>query len=237
MSRTFAQDNATDLIRNLVQRAKSMGGLKHKLTQGELKELHVAEFLKRFLTSQFDVGTGTVVNREGKESRQTDIIIYDNRIIPPVVENQGTGIFPVESVIATVSIRTTLNGTGVKEAEDAAAYLAENVVGDYARDFPPLYAAFGFAGGIRGLSNQEAGKAWLDERVRRLFNICIAGRYCWANVGTKGWTLGTDSSGRHNETKRFLALLLDNTRSRAEARYQHFLAQRHWDWFSRYIRD
>ena len=238
METTFAKDNATDLIRNLVEQGRSMGALKHKLTQGELKELRISEVLKPFLTSQFNIGNGLIVNRDGKESRQTDIIIYDNRIIPPVVEKQGKGVYPVESIVATISIRTTLGGDDVLEAEDAAAYLSRNVVAGYAREFPPLYAAFGYSGGIEGLSDQERGEAWLHQHIEFLFDICIAGRYCWARVGAKRqWSLGEDPSGRYNETKRFLALLLDNIRTRAEARYQHFLAQGHWDWFSRYIRD
>lgn len=237
MSSTLAQKHATDVIKGLVEQVRSMGDLEHKLTQGELKELDVSDVLKRFLTSQFSVGCGIVVNQEGRQSRQTDIVIYDNRIIPPIVEKQGRGIYPVESVIATASIRTTLDGAGVKEAEEAAKYLSENVAGGYAKGIPPLYATLGFGGGIEGLSDQEAGRAWLAQHIQHLFSICIAGKYCWANVGTKGWTPGTDSSGRYNETKRFLALLLDNTRSRAEARYQYFLSQRHHDWFSQYIRD
>lgn len=238
MNKTIAKDNATALIKGLVEQGQSMGDLKHGLTHGELKELHVSEILKRFLTSQFSVGNGVIVNQDGKESRQTDIIIYDNRIIPPVVEKQGKGVYPVESVVATISIKATLGGGDLLEAEDAAAYLSKNVAAGYTEGVSPLYAVFGFSGGIEGLSDEEKGKAWLDQHhIRHLFNICIAGRYCWANVGNKGWTPGTDSSGRYNETKRFLSLLLDNTRTHAEKKYRRFLAQEHWDWFSRYIRD
>jgi hypothetical protein len=238
MNKTIAKDNATALIKSLVEQGKSMCDLKHGLTHGELKELHVSEVLRRFLTSQFSVGNGVIVNRDGAESHQTDIIIYDNRIIPPVVEKQGKGVYPVESVVATVSIKATLGGADILEAENAAAYLSKNVVAGYAEQFPPLHAVFGFSGGIEGLSDQEKGEVWLNQYTKHVFNICIGGRYCWARVGARRrWTLGTDCSGRYNETKRFLALLLDNTRTRGESRYRYFLDEGHQDWFSRYIRD
>jgi hypothetical protein len=237
MGSTIAKDNATDVVRGLVEHATTMGNLQHKLSQGELKELGVSDVLKRFLTSQFEVGTGIVVNQSGHQSHQTDIVIYDNRIIPPVVEKNGRGVYPVESVVATVSIRTELDTGGLLEAEEAAKHLSENVFAGYPPGYSPLHAVFGFSGGIGGLSSQETGGVWLHEHIRSLFNICIAGRYCWANVGKKGWTIGTDESGRYNETKRFLALLLDNIRTRAEMRYAYFISGRHLDWFSKYIRD
>ena len=238
MGRTLAQEHATDLIKGLVEQAKSMTGVAHRLTQGELKELHVSDVLRQFLTSQFSIGSGVVINRHDVQSRQTDIVVYDNRIIQPVIEKQGRGVYPVESVIATISIRTTLDGSGLRDAEEAAKHLSETVLAKYDQRFQPLHAVFGFEGGIEGLASQDTGRAWLDEHVRYLFDICIAGKYCWANVGTKGWTIGTDSSGVYNETKRFFALLLDNIRSHAEDRFQHFVvAQKHQDWFSRYIRD
>jgi len=237
VSSTIAKDNATDVVKALVEHAKTMRNLQHRPTQGELKELGVSEVLKQFLTSQFEVGTGVIVNRDGTESRQTDIVVYDNRIIPPIIEKNGRGVYPIESVVATVSVRTELDGGGLSEADEAATHLLENVFAGYHRGYSPVHAVLGFSGGIEGLSCQETGQAWLREHVHSLFDICITGRYCWADVGTKGWTIGTDDSGRYNETKRFLALLLDNIRTHAEMRYSYFISGKHLDWFSRYIRD
>jgi hypothetical protein len=60
------------------------------------------------------------VNGVAEQSCQTDIIIYDNRIVPPFIRKQNMGVYPIHSVIATVEIKTKLNKKELVEAEDAA---------------------------------------------------------------------------------------------------------------------
>jgi hypothetical protein len=234
MCRTLIQKDASSVINNFIERARVLGGLKHKPTKGTLKELFMSDVLKQLLTIQFGVGSGIVVNKENKQSRQTDIVIYDNRIIPPFISGPSIGVYPVESVIATIEVKTRLNKEELMDAEKAAKQLSENVVGE--GDRPPLYAVFGFEGGIRGLETQEKGVSWFEKQnIQHIFNMCIAGKYCWADVGGKGWQIGKDTSGVHDETKRFLALVLDNVRTLAECRFR-FYTRRHRDWLSGYIR-
>jgi len=133
-------------------------------------------------------------------------------------------------------VKTTLDGTAIEEAEEAARKLTDEVFAGIEFGFEPLCAAFGFEGGFENGGEQEKGAIWLTENAGHLFDICIAGKYSWANVGGRGWTIGTDGSGAYDETRRFIALLLDNTRTYAQERFHYFVESGHWDWFSAYIR-
>jgi len=237
VSRTLIQKYATSVVRDFVERANDLKDLKHRLTKGELKELFVSRVLNTFLTSQFGIGSGIVINKNNKQSYQTDIIIYDNRILPPFIREQNIGVYPAESVIATVEIKTKLNLQGLCNAEKAATHLVENVFGNVAYGFTPLCAVFGFDGSIVRLKEESTGKGWLSGKVKNVFNICIAGKYSWANVGGKGWTLKVDQTKTFEGAKRFIALLLDNARTVAQERFRYFVEGQHWDWFSAYIRE
>jgi hypothetical protein len=241
MSRTLIQKYATSAIKDFVERAQDLKILKHGLTKGELKELFVSRVLKSFLSSQFGIGSGIIINRANKQSKQTDIVIYDNRILPPFIQEQQLGVYPAESVIATVEIATTLNAEKLRAAEKKAKDLSESVFDSVFYGFKPLCAVFGFEGGVRPLSDESKGTAWLTQNIECLFNICISNKYCWAHLykrdkGGNVWTIETDQAGLYGETKRFIALLLDNVRTGAQERFRYFVEQGHWDWLSMYIR-
>jgi len=145
------------------------------------------------------------------------------------------GLYPVESVVATIEVKTILHQSDLLQGEQAAKHLSETVVAG--RTPMPICAVFGFTGGIRKLSGmkEDRGRDWLKDHVPHLLYLCIVGKYSWGVVQSK-WKPGYESfKDCHDETKRFLALLLDNIRTHAELRWR-FFSQKHQDWFSRYIR-
>ena len=236
MPRTLIQKYASSMVADFIGRASDLKDLKHNLTKGELKELFVARILKSFLTSQFEIGSGIVMNLKGHQSGQTDVIIYDNRILPPFIKEQNLGIYPAESVIATIEVKTDLDKTALTDAQDAAKSLWD-VFGSVTFGFTPLCAVFGFEGGFSELADEEAGKKWLEESATCLFNICVAKEYCWANVGKNGWSMQLHTPETYEEAKRFIALLLDNVRTKAHERVRYLAGEDHRDWFSAYIRE
>jgi len=94
MNQTLIQKYSTSIINGFIERSKSLSNLQHNLLKGELRELFVTQVLKQFLTAQFQVGSGIIVNQKGEQSKQTDIIIYDNRILPPFIREQYLGVYP-----------------------------------------------------------------------------------------------------------------------------------------------
>jgi hypothetical protein len=196
------------------------------------------------LTAQFDIGSGIIVNRANKQSCQTDILIYDNRILPPFIKEQNIGVYPAESVIATVEIKTKLDYIELKKAEAAAKKLKKEVFFCEGKDVSegrvpfsvPLCTVFGFEGGIKPKS-KDGEKVWLKSNIRELYLICTAGKCCWTNnIGEDGWKK-QEHTKDYAEVKRFVALLIDNIRFLSQQRFKIFVGDRHWDWLSMYIRD
>ena len=105
---TLLKDYSTALVKAFYEKVNAIKNLKHNLTKGELRELFLNDLLINFMTSQFSVGTGVVVDSYGNESRQTDLIIYDNRILPPIIKNSNLGIYPLESVLAIIEVKSIL---------------------------------------------------------------------------------------------------------------------------------
>ena len=99
----------------------------------------------------------------------------------------------------------------------------------------PLCAVFGFEGGVIGLRKPTEGTVFLKKNIEHLGLICATGKYCWANVRSKGWSQEVHTE-TYGEVKRFIALLVDNVRFRAHVKFSYLVESQHWDWLSMYIR-
>lgn len=241
---TLIQQYTSSVVAGFLARVEALKQLHHSLTKGELRELFVAEILNAFLTEQFGVGSGIVVNQAGTQSRQMDVIIYDKRALPPFIRAERLGVFPMESVIATVEVKSNMTAAEIRDASHAAADLKCNVFSPAGSIYPqllpqmtPLCALVGFYGtGTRALRSLEDGPEWLDANAGGLDVLCLTGDWSWAPING-AWTgqMGDDTAA-YEETKRFIAILVDNIVSNAERRL-HAVTQQHLDWVGVYVRD
>ncbi|MCL5278558.1 MAG: BrnA antitoxin family protein [Planctomycetes bacterium] len=147
-----------------------------------------------------------------------------------------------------------------KSLEEAAEFWDTHSITDYEESLKPVQldvdirrryfeievddgTLLGLRVGMSWLSNAEPDVDRLTATCpHNLLTICVPGKFCWANVGGKGWTLGPaqrdSESGRPNyaEAARFIALFVDNARTRAEERFR-ILGSRHVDLVTVYIRE
>jgi hypothetical protein len=236
MTINLIQKHSSAMARALIERINALSDLKHKPSKGELRELLISNLLTSFLTSQFSIGSGIVINSEGQQSNQTDIIIYDNRILPPFIKEQNIGVYPIESVIAVIEVKSWLRTDELKSSDKSANKLRK-LAGNcpISPKLLPICALIGFFGkGPKNLSN-ELGKTWLSKHINALFEICLVGQFSWANIKGNGWRKGNCDQETGEEIKRFIALLIDNTRTISTERF-NFLTSGHRDWLSAYIR-
>ncbi|MDA1874287.1 hypothetical protein PDL05_11090 [Bacillus cereus group sp. BY112LC] len=82
---------------------------KHNGLKGDVREQEVSNFLEKHLPEKFKIGSGIVVNSDGDQSRQQDIIIYDAFNAPLLHNEENTKIIPVESVYGTIEVKSTLS--------------------------------------------------------------------------------------------------------------------------------
>lgn len=229
------------LIDGLIKKVSASSPLKHRLTKGELRELFITNVLKQYLTSQFDIGTGIIINQKGEQSNQIDIVIYDNRILPPFIKEQHIGIYPAESVVGTIEIKSKLDKNSILKAEESAKFVHDNIYNSSSSiyndlDIWPIAGIVGFYGhGCKELNDQSSGINWLNRNLKTIFALCLIGRFSWLNIKDKGWAKST-SQVDYEETKRFIAVFLDNVRTISEMRLQNWNSFAHKDWLGAYIR-
>ena len=237
------KEYSTAIIEGLVNEVSASSCLKHRLTKGELRELLVKKVLKRFLTTQFSIGTGVIVNQREDQSDQTDIIIYDNRILPPLMGEAELGVYPAESVLGTIEVKSLLDKKAILTSEKSARKLYEDIYNRSSSIYPeefehvkPISAIIGFYGpGAKELQNQATGRSWLEGNIKYIKAICLVSKFSWLSLTGKGWVKSSHPA-RLEETKRFIASYVDNLRTLSLARemlYRDFL---HKDWLSVYIR-
>lgn len=94
----------------------------HSLHKGTPREAFIKEFLEQHLPSSLAIGTGEIIDcnsRPGEARRQFDIVVY-KRNMPRLDFGGGISGFLVESVIATIEVKSTLDKTGLSQAMTAA---------------------------------------------------------------------------------------------------------------------
>lgn len=101
---------------------KISGNTGHGLHKGSPREVFIKEFLEAHLPSTVSIGTGEIIDsssRPDEPRNQFDIVIY-RKDFPKLDIGGGVSAFLVESVIATIEIKSTLDKHGVEQAVAAS---------------------------------------------------------------------------------------------------------------------
>lgn len=237
---------ASGQVKAVIDKAESIKGVRHKVTKGTLRELFLADLLSPFLSSQFSVGSGIIINQRGEQSHQTDIIILNNHMLPPFIKEQSIGVYPSECVLATIEVKSRLTKSELEKAEEDARHLHNSIciaiptVNPTGTTIPliyqPLCAVFGFYGkGTELVSSEEAGRRWITERERHLNYICVAKEFSWTLMETE-WKYAKGNQITCDETKQFIAVLIDKIRVIAKRNEDFNLGNPHY-WLNNYIKD
>jgi Domain of unknown function (DUF6602) len=88
--------------------ARAVSTLSHQGVKGAVREVLLRELFRPLLPRDMGVGTGQIATSSGDLSPQLDVIIYDRRILPPVLFEAVLGVFPIEAVLATIEVKTML---------------------------------------------------------------------------------------------------------------------------------
>ncbi|NOH82073.1 hypothetical protein F0231_20360 [Vibrio sp. RE86] len=124
MGKNKYQDFLRAKVQGALAEAKAASNLSHQGVKGTILEILISKLFRPLLPSDIGVGTGQIIeNHTGKISTQMDIVLYDKSILPPVLFDESTGIFPVEAVLYTIEVKTTLTKQDLRIAHDSAKFL------------------------------------------------------------------------------------------------------------------
>lgn len=109
-------------IMNSLRGDATINGLfEHQGLKGNGNEAILRELLQKYLPRKYGVGSGVVVDHLGNQSKQCDLIIYDAVQYPALLSLSNVHFFPVETVYATIEVKTTLNSREAQKALDNIA--------------------------------------------------------------------------------------------------------------------
>jgi len=90
--------------------------LRHQGEKGTANERVLGEILEDFLPAKYGVHSGFLVDHRGRLSSQTDIVITDELNHPNLFSTLSSIIHPIDSVVATIEVKTTLNLKELKKS-------------------------------------------------------------------------------------------------------------------------
>lgn len=155
---------------------------------GKAREFFVSQVLRRFLPQALHVGSGQVVDEDGRLSRQMDILIYRHDM-PLLSSLADTNLYFAEGVVSTVEVKSRLDAPSLRGALDNIhsvkslnlEYLAASTSGGVSpREFSdfryvaPAAYVFGYVGyASYSLSDlQKNLYRWIqEERIESIYQL------------------------------------------------------------------
>ncbi|MBI4559216.1 MAG: hypothetical protein HY706_16650 [Candidatus Hydrogenedentes bacterium] len=181
---------AESIIHFALSRSESASELAHPGLRGRAREIFARDLLTPFLSPNIGVCTGIVVDSRGGSSRQIDIIIYDKTLIPSLMFTGEEGIVPIESVLATVEVKSTLTRDEVKKSIQNAhsvktldAHFAE-VMPETPQKSSPVCCVFSFSSDTKPdkeLIRLEEVVSEVNQEVNNAIYVPLSG-VCVANT-------------------------------------------------------
>lgn len=109
----------------LINRSDSVRKFGHHGLEGDLREVFIQDFLKPLLPNNLGIGRGKIVSSYNQISRQVDCLIYDKNIMAPAFASERSGIFPIESTLMTIEVKTKLTAEELRDSHSAAKELSK----------------------------------------------------------------------------------------------------------------
>lgn len=184
--------------------AKSAIELKHPYLTGRLREIVLHELIQPMLNNNFSIGNGKIVDYIGNMSGEIDLCIYSKNLHPPVFfsSSDKMGIFPIESVLNAIEVKSEFNLANLKDAflkfkkldtELIVSAAFHDEKGDVLPTYfiKPHYSLFTFDSRLKNYSPEKILEMYskIDENWKDyplIASICIANRGWLCNT-SQGW--------------------------------------------------
>jgi hypothetical protein len=158
-----------------------------------------------------------------------------------IIKNGNIGVFPLEAVLAIIELKSTLNKKGLIRTENNFRYFDEKL--KFLDSFKNRVGNPSVLKGVFGLNKysikmiDDENSDWLNNNVKHIDSICLMQHFSWIKYPkSKKWHFCNKNEITFEESKRFIAWMLDNCRSKSNKRTVA-LSQEYTPWLSHYIRN
>ncbi|GIO70405.1 DUF6602 domain-containing protein [Paenibacillus cookii] len=89
--------------------------IEHKGERGTSREEIFSTYFRKYIPLKYEFSRGAIIDLSGRQSKQQDLIIHDTLSSPILMNMDSTKIIPIESVFATIEIKSSLNKSRLNE--------------------------------------------------------------------------------------------------------------------------
>lgn len=100
-------------ITNIKDEYETNKGIVHQGIKGGLNESELSNLIRDVIPQRYQLTKGIIENAQGEQSNETDILIYDDEILPLYMKND-LAFVPVEAVMYDFEVKSTLNANELK---------------------------------------------------------------------------------------------------------------------------
>jgi hypothetical protein len=121
-AKTVLVEHMAAVEQELLSRSRIQDHAGHPLHKGTPREAFIRGFLESHLSNRVAVGTGEIIDADsetGQPRPQADVVIY-KRDYPKLDLGGGIDAFLVESVVATIEVKSTLDEPAIQQSLRAA---------------------------------------------------------------------------------------------------------------------
>jgi hypothetical protein len=105
--------------------AQAVTDINHPGILGEVREILVRELFRPLLPSDIGIGTGKLIDYKSNLSQQTDIILFDRSLAPPMMLSEGLGVFPIDACLHVIEVKSMLTLDDIKDSHRHALHIGQ----------------------------------------------------------------------------------------------------------------
>lgn len=149
--------------------------IKHNGVKGSAREDLLKDYLRKLLPDKYSISSGIIIDNNQSQSKQQDFIIHDAFNCPSFFKTNSNTILPIESVYATIEIKSTLDYDTLEQSVENIMSVRKlqklpnrNIISNEYNNQYPLGFVFAYS-----------SKNSLEQIQKRLFelNKKVDGRY------------------------------------------------------------
>ncbi|WGK56345.1 DUF6602 domain-containing protein [Pantoea sp. SS70] len=104
---SIISEKISSRIKTLKQEFAVNKNVEHQGVKGGLNEVELIKIIKDVIPRKYEISRGIIENSRGEQSNESDVIIYDNEILPPYINND-LAFVPIEAVRYNIEVKSTL---------------------------------------------------------------------------------------------------------------------------------
>jgi hypothetical protein len=226
--KNLIRDFVTRDVSKAIESYKLAASLKHQGLKGKAREIFVQQLFRPLLSADFGLGSGTITDKYGNQSGETDVVLYCPEIMPPIDAKEPAGYFPIEACIYAFEVKSVVTAAELKDAIKKAQAIDRLESIHFTNRGPastrPIVTLFGFSSDLKSGPEKEFArfKALIDVAGPNKFGLpsirvfCVVGKGYW--FWNNGWhRLGIET--KHAEVLGLVAGVLNSIRAEKQNRY------------------